>query len=243
MVNWDYIEVVLNGLIQHRSYLTDYIFRESKKAESQFIDNLEFYNRLMEALDFFFTDIDKQYFERIKELAIIKQILEKNGEQTDVLLDQKTEKANYSVLLHSITHGKYRGHLWYADLVYFKKCATDALKKTILHNQKGKKDILINKFQNPRTETRDELKLSAFELALRHWYLDKAKIEPVGLNGKQVGELYKDLASQKNIQLFYNAIYSKKRQGNKKQLTNVKNSLKDYPQIQKAIENEIDILK
>ena len=90
---------------------------------------------------------------------------------------------------------------------------------------------------------RENSELSAFEIALKHWYLVKANIEDY-IIPKQVGEKYKDLANYKNIEKSFGDLDTKprRREPNLKNLNKVKKSLIDFPEIQKAIENDIDKL-
>ncbi len=79
--------------------------------------------------------------------------------------------------------------------------------------------------------------LSAFEIALRHWYLVGSR-EEAYIVPKQVGEKYGHLRNAKNIEKAYGRIETGT-SGNIKQLTNIQQSLSEYPQIQRAIENDI----
>lgn len=85
--------------------------------------------------------------------------------------------------------------------------------------------------------------LSAFEIALKHWYLVNSGAEKY-IIPKAVGEKYRQFASYKNIEKFYSQIDSKppKREPSKKNLEAVKNDLSNYPNIQNAITNDIDRL-
>lgn len=135
MIISDYLKLVLDGLISNDKHLVNFIYRESKKAEELFIENHEFFSRLHDATDLLFNDINRQYFERLKELATIKSMMELNGESTDDLIDQKPDKHGFSVLLQAFTNGQYLGHLGYLDLVYFKKCLVKALNRQLYESK------------------------------------------------------------------------------------------------------------
>ncbi len=98
-------------------------------------------------------------------------------------------------------------------------------------------EILKTKNFNMASKESD---LSAFEIALKHVYLFKAGIEK--LNGGQIAKNYKGIKSTKNIEQFYNDILKKREVPNKSQLIKVHDSLNEYPDIQKAIQNDIDKL-
>ena len=100
-------------------------------------------------------------------------------------------------------------------------------------------EILKTKNSNMASK---ESELSAFEIALKHWYLVKYKkedwIDPV-----KVGEKYKHLRNNKNIEDHFRDIDSKRsRKPKQKELKNLENSLTGYPDGQKAIQNDIDKL-
>ncbi|WP_276363546.1 hypothetical protein [Daejeonella sp. H1SJ63] len=84
--------------------------------------------------------------------------------------------------------------------------------------------------------------LSAFEIALRHWYLVYGKEENY-IIPKQVGEKYQHLVDKTNIAKSYSRIdKAKGKIGTKAQLLKIHDSLSDFPKIQKAIINNIDEL-
>lgn len=103
-------------------------------------------------------------------------------------------------------------------------------------------DIPKNKNEGDLTH-KEKSELSAFEIALKHWYLVKANIEYY-IIPKHVGEKYKDLANYKNIETSFGDLDAKprRREPTLKNLNKVKKSLIDFPEIQKAIENDIDKL-
>ncbi len=85
-----------------------------------------------------------------------------------------------------------------------------------------------------------ESDLSAFELALKHYCLFIAKKEK--LTSKEVAELYRGFKNPKNIELAYNDLIAGRKKGNQSQLKRVSDSLSEFPDVQKAIQNDIDNL-
>ena len=90
----------------------------------------------------------------------------------------------------------------------------------------------------PKQQQQDN-NLSAAEIAIKHIYLVKGGIEQY-INGSQVGKKYKALKTAKNIETAFNNFENNRSNPNKVQLTNVLNSLANYPIIQNAIRNDID---
>ena len=85
-----------------------------------------------------------------------------------------------------------------------------------------------------------ESDLSAFELALKHYRLYLAKKE--NLTSKEVVEIYRGFKNSKNIEQAYNDLIKGRKKGNNLQLKRVSDSLSEFPDVQKAIQNDIDNL-
>lgn len=85
-----------------------------------------------------------------------------------------------------------------------------------------------------------ESDLSAFELALKHYRLFLAKKE--NLTSKEVVEIYRGFKNSKNIEQAYNDLIAGRKKGNQSQLKRVSDSLSEFPDVQKAIQNDIDNL-
>jgi hypothetical protein len=88
-------------------------------------------------------------------------------------------------------------------------------------------------------QSQNEKKLTATEVALRHLYLVKGKKEKY-LIPRQVGEKYKHLASAKNIEMAYSKVDKVGYIPKLKQLMNIKKTLEEYPEIMKAIDNDMN---
>ena len=98
-------------------------------------------------------------------------------------------------------------------------------------------EILKTKNSNMASK---ESELSAFEIALKHYHLNRAGIE--NLKGGQIARMYKGISSTKNIEMAYNDLLVDRKKPNKSQLKKVHDCLSEYPNIQKAIQNDIDKL-
>jgi len=99
-------------------------------------------------------------------------------------------------------------------------------------------EILKTKNSNMASKESD---LSAFEIALKHYYLYLAKKE--NLSSKEISEMYHGVKNKTNIVLAYNKLFkADSKKGNKSQLKKVNDSLNEYPDIQRAIQNDIDKL-
>lgn len=106
----------------------------------------------------------------------------------------------------------------------------------ILNHVAAAVNKLMNELKPKKTKKRSDL--SAFEIALRHVFLEEAKEEPT-LQGKQIVERY----GIKKVEVFINEIrtgLNYRRKGLLNQLVNVQNSLSEFPEIQRSITNHID---
>lgn len=100
--------------------------------------------------------------------------------------------------------------------------------------------ILSMRLQEPVNSSKKNF-VDNYEIALKHWLLEKAKIEPM-IFGEQIVNRY----GAKKVEVFVNELrkngVNKSKKNILSQLTNVKNSLNDYPEIQKELVNLIDEL-
>lgn len=94
------------------------------------------------------------------------------------------------------------------------------------------------KQSNLRKKTQN--KLSAFEIALRHKFLEDFGILRNDMNGREVGELYSHLRNKKNIEIAYNDLINKSRSPKIRELQKVHDNLYDYPNIQEMIKKEME---
>jgi hypothetical protein len=85
-----------------------------------------------------------------------------------------------------------------------------------------------------------ESDLSAFEIALKHYYLYLGDKE--NLTSREIAEMYEGIRNTKNIEMAYNNLLNNLRKPNRKHLKIVHDSLSEYPDVQKAIKNDIDKL-
>lgn len=155
--------------------------------------------------------------------------------------------------------------LWFINEVQYKidnKIDTDQLKglkptiydtytssffnrtKDYLNTKRNCKPIIIKADLNEGIEY-DLNNLSTLEVALRHWYLVNAKKERFIIPA-DVGKKYAHLKDKYNVAKEYGKLNNGEFEFQKyhiKYLLNVKSSLKDYEDVQKAIENDIDRLK
>ena len=65
----DFVEIIIIGYREHKDYLTEYFISQAHKAkEKEYIDNEVFFQKCLEIIGIFETDIEVQYRSRINEL-------------------------------------------------------------------------------------------------------------------------------------------------------------------------------
>lgn len=94
MTDSDYIDLLLDGHINHRNYVSDFFYRQCKAAEKKDISPVEFFERLLNANKHFFDEIKHKYYQRVNELAMIEDIYRSEGKDVAELADQKPSLYN-----------------------------------------------------------------------------------------------------------------------------------------------------
>ncbi len=60
----NYIDIILDGYMNHKEYLSEHFYREYKEAEKKHIGIAEFFKRLNEVNAVFLNEIKREYNER-----------------------------------------------------------------------------------------------------------------------------------------------------------------------------------
>ena len=232
----EYTGILIKGYLENRDNLAKYLIRVCKKAENEFIDNEEFFDGLNKVIELFHTDIDVQYIAHLNQIDQMRDIRLNKGQSIEDLEGQEKNKEHFYVFLPRVTGNIFLGNLPFQDVLFLESEISRAQELISVEGNKKNEVEKLDK-QVHRSD------LSAFEIALKHWYLVEAKIEDY-IIPKHVGEKYKNLANYKNIEKSFGDLDTKprRREPNLKNLNKVKKSLIDFPKIQRAIQNDIDKL-
>jgi len=121
----DYFEIVLNGFVSNRKYLTDYFIREYKEAEIKNYGFAEFFNKCLNVVSAIDKELKKQYYSDKKEIqeGLQAAISTNDKEDEKAISEQLNElnnlkECNYSVNLYQFTKGKFTGDLDCEDIKY-----------------------------------------------------------------------------------------------------------------------------
>lgn len=206
----------------------------TKKIKSDFIQNkIKFESNVIQENNQLSSSIIKEYAEKLNETEISDEMLQ------DILMEAKEARIklkNWKLQKPSlgfIIKGYKEIAIKNLDM-YIAKLDGIIEECTIrIENRSIRKSA--SKLKSPS-------ELTAFEIALKHWYLERAGIESY-TNAIEIASKYNGIRSTKNIELAFNDIAQKRKKANLKQLKNVMKSLDDYPIIQKAIQNDLDKLQ
>lgn len=168
----DYLQIVLDGIgnPNNRNHLVKYFKRQMKFAESEFYDNEEFTNGCLGIIKAFENNLNSQLQKEkhpfYKILDYYKSLDSEKIEVSGKLVDRLSRIEfienhisslninNFSVNLHSVTNGKFTGHLWNNEIEEIKTAI-------ILACVNSEIDSLIEK---------SETKFTAFQWAIIFHY-------------------------------------------------------------------------
>lgn len=129
----NYLQIVLNGFVSNRKYLTDYFIRQFREAESENYSLGEFFNGCLNIVSALNYDLKKKYYADMKEyqecLHHAITINDKDAENQFREQLKKIDEYDYSVTLYSFTGGKFTGHLFSDEIKYIALSLNDAFDK------------------------------------------------------------------------------------------------------------------
>ncbi len=232
----EYLRLILKGLAEHPDSLEGYFFRECKKAESLFIENEEFFSGLTKAIESLYQDIDDRYYKQLNNFEMVKSNRIREGRPIEDLENHIPRREQQYAFLPKVTNDIILGNLHFSLI--------NKLEQAIIKTQMKFLSIQIEAIEKERVilKRAESNNLTPFEIAIKDQYLSKAnKIDKIHF-AKDFIERYKGLRSSKNLEEQFNHLNNNRRKPNRKQLQNVHDSLSEYPDIQKAIINDIDQL-
>jgi hypothetical protein len=165
----DYLKIVLDGYLNPstREHLTDYFFREYKKAEKEFFNPKEFFKSgCLGVLELLKTDIKNRLFEeknrvyqminaansgnlkyheltdtQMQEPNLVQAQKEKLLKHCDSRLSELSEKS-FDALLTTLTNGRFLGSLSWESIRYIEFSILTAFERIILEKSGDQKPII-----------------------------------------------------------------------------------------------------
>lgn len=117
----NYLQIILDGFANPttRNFLIEYFRREFIKAKEKHFEHLEFFEGCQLVINSFKEEIDRQYYDRKRELSLILSLRNEDKKETaDIEEEKKSWKKDCcSVNLHQATKGNYFGTLWYNEII------------------------------------------------------------------------------------------------------------------------------
>lgn len=119
--------IILDGIVLNREFLSDYFYREFKKAENEHIGWNEFYKNIKKIIAQLRIETERPYYEEISlwNKYIVQQ--REKGDNTDFPMPQKYDSGISLFLLTP----KYSGHLYGSDLDYIDLSLNESLEKLL----------------------------------------------------------------------------------------------------------------
>lgn len=154
----DYLDIVLKGYsdLNNRKYLSKYFHREFKEAEKKHYEADEFFSGCLKIIEAFENDINRQFFERKKELyaglnaakhgtagfaenkgLTYEQLCQEAISDCEVEL-KEISRNDFSVYLNSITKGKIAYSMFYDEVLYIKEAILEAREKNLPQQKETK---------------------------------------------------------------------------------------------------------
>lgn len=159
----NYLDVVLNGYsnTNNREFLEKYFYREFKKAEKELLYEAdEFFKGCLSIAGAFYTSLEYELFKRKDELYFMQNRAENKTsnfapDNRNISYEERClETIEYctnelkeiglnfsSIQLHSITKGKFTGHLYYDDVLFIESKIIEAYQKIINEISSIKKTV------------------------------------------------------------------------------------------------------
>ena len=119
-----YLDIIVNGILNHESILKIYLIRKQKEAESNyFVSELEFIKRCNDMVLLLEYDIENQYMQRRTELYQTVELLKSKNKpfEKELELAKRLSKDNFHLQLAPFTKNKFKGEIWYNQIISLKK--------------------------------------------------------------------------------------------------------------------------
>ena len=150
MKNFQFLEIIIDGILKNELHLKNYLIRKQKEAENKnYFSEIEFYQKCSAVITQLESNIELQFTDRKKKLQQTIELLKSknNPFKKELKASENLSLDSFYINLYIYTKGKYEGELWLNQINYIKKCIDE------IHSQKFKitteiKDLDIDKYLN-----------------------------------------------------------------------------------------------
>ena len=150
MKNFQFLEIIIDGILKNELHLKNYLIRKQKEAENKnYFSEIEFYQKCSAVITKLESNIELQFTDRKKKLQQTIELLKSknNPFKKELKASENLSLDSFYINLSIYTKGKYEGELWLSQINYIKKCIDE------IHSQKFKitteiKDLDIDKYLN-----------------------------------------------------------------------------------------------
>lgn len=124
----NYLMLVLDGLVLNRDFLSDYFYREFKKAEKEDIGWKEFLSNLEKVVKDLRYETERPYFEELSRWN--KYVIQQADRGIEVDMPMP-EKHDTGIPLLFLSNQKYTGHLWGSHVDYIEKSISEGCERLL----------------------------------------------------------------------------------------------------------------
>ena len=150
MKNFQFLEIIIDGILKNELHLKNYLIRKQKEAENKnYFSEIEFYQKCSAVITQLESNIELQFTDRKKKLQQTIELLKSknNPFKKELKASENLSLDSFYINLSIYTKGKYEGELWLSQKKKKKKCIDE------IHSQKFKitteiKDLDIDKYLN-----------------------------------------------------------------------------------------------
>lgn len=150
MKNFQFLEIIIDGILKNELHLKNYLIRKQKEAENKnYFSEIEFYQKCSAVITQLESNIELQFTDRKKKLQQTIELLKSknNPFKKELKASENLSLDSFYINLSIYTKGKYEGELWLSQINYIKKCIDE------IHSQKFKitteiKDLDIDNYLN-----------------------------------------------------------------------------------------------
>ncbi len=142
MKNFQFLEIIIDGILKNELHLKNYLIRKQKEAENKnYFSEIEFYQKCSAVITQLESNIELQFTDRKKKLQQTIELLKSknNPFKKELKASENLSLDSFYINLSIYTKGKYEGELWLSQINYIK----NVLMKFTVKNLKSQQRLKI----------------------------------------------------------------------------------------------------
>lgn len=121
MKNFQFLEIIIDGILKNELHLKNYLIRKQKEAENKnYFSEIEFYQKCSAVITQLESNIELQFTDRKKKLQQTIELLKSknNPFKKELKASENLSLDSFYINLSIYTKGKYEGELWLSQINY-----------------------------------------------------------------------------------------------------------------------------